>query len=120
MHARCIDLHTFSLEDGHFDLIVSNPPYIPSGAIPGLMEEVRTHEPLMALDGHEDGLYFYRRLAKESPRYLKDGGRLCLEIGFDQGESVPALLRDEGFDEIEVVRDLAGLDRVVKARKSRR
>ena len=74
----------------------------------------------MALDGHEDGLYFYRRLAKESPRYLKDGGRLCLEIGFDQGESVPALLRDEGFDEIEVVRDLAGLDRVVKARKSRR
>ena len=101
-------------------MIVSNPPYIPSGAIPGLMEEVRTHEPLMALDGHEDGLYFYRRLAKESPRYLKDGGRLCLEIGFDQGESVPVLLRDEGFDEIEVVRDLAGLDRVVKARKSRR
>ena len=110
----------FEKIEGSFDLIVSNPPYIPSGAIPGLMEEVRTHEPLMALDGHEDGLYFYRRLAKESPRYLKDGGRLCLEIGFDQGESVPALLRDEGFDEIEVVRDLAGLDRVVKARKSRR
>ena len=118
--ARLVQSDLFEKIEGSFDLIVSNPPYIPSGAIPGLMEEVRTHEPLMALDGHEDGLYFYRRLAKESPRYLKDGGRLCLEIGFDQGESVPALLRDEGFDEIEVVRDLAGLDRVVKARKSRR
>ena len=118
--ARLVQSDLFEKIEGSFDLIVSNPPYIPSGAIPGLMEEVRTHEPLMALDGHEDGLYFYRRLAKESPRYLKDGGRLCLEIGFDQGESVPALLRDEGFDEIEVVRDLAGLDRVVKARKTRR
>ena len=105
--ARLVQSDLFEKIEGSFDLIVSNPPYIPSGAIPGLMEEVRTHEPLMALDGHEDGLYFYRRLAKESPRYLKDGGRLCLEIGFDQGE-------------IEVVRDLAGLDRVVKARKSRR
>ena len=109
----------FEKIEGRFDMIVSNPPYIPSEAIAGLMEEVRMHEPLMALDGHEDGLYFYRRIAKTSPRYLKEGGWLCLEIGFDQGESVPALLRDEGFDEIEVIRDLAGLDRVVKARMNR-
>ena len=63
---------------------------------------------------------FTEGLRRKAPGILKDGGRLCLEIGFDQGESVPVLLRDEGFDEIEVVRDLAGLDRVVKARKSRR
>ena len=115
--AVLVESDLFEKIEGTFDLIVSNPPYIRREEIAGLMEEVRLHEPLMALDGHEDGLYFYREIAGRSPRYLKPGGMLCLEIGFDQGESVPALLRAEGFVEIEVVRDLAGLDRVVRARR---
>ena len=115
--AVLVESDLFEKIEGTFDLIVSNPPYISRKEISGLMEEVRLHEPLMALDGHEDGLYFYREIAGRSPRYLKPGGMLCLEIGFDQGESVPALLDAEGFDEIEVVRDLAGLNRVVRARR---
>lgn len=106
----------FEKIDGTFDLIVSNPPYIQRDEIPGLMEEVRLHEPLMALDGHEDGLYFYRKIAELSPSFLKDGGWLLLEIGWDQGQSVPKLLQEKGFEKIEVIRDLAGLDRVVRAR----
>lgn len=104
----------FDQIEGVFDVIVSNPPYIKSGDIPELMEEVRMFEPLSALDGHEDGLYFYRRIVKESPAYLKAGGGLYLEIGYDQGDSVSELLRDRGFCRIEVIKDLAGLDRVVK------
>lgn len=115
LQAELVQSDLFEKIDGIFDLIVSNPPYIQSAEIPALMEEVRLHEPLMALDGHEDGLFFYRKIAEMSPRYLKDGGCICLEIGFDQGESVPALLRDRGFEKIEVIRDLAGLDRVVRA-----
>lgn len=112
--AELVESDLFDGLEGVFDLIVSNPPYIPSGELPGLMEEVREYEPVSALDGHEDGLYFYRRIAKESPSYLKPGGRLYLEIGYDQGSSVPELLREAGFCEIEVTKDLAGLDRVVK------
>ena len=95
-------------------MIVSNPPYIRREELPDLMEEVRLYEPVSALDGHEDGLYFYRRIAGESPSYLKPGGRLYLEIGYDQGVTVPQLLKEQGFCEIEVKKDLAGLDRVVK------
>lgn len=114
LRAEFVQGDLFENIKGTFDLIVSNPPYIRRDEIRELMEEVRCYEPYMALDGHEDGLYFYRRIAKEAPRYLKPGGLLCLEIGFDQGESVAGLLRDEGFHEIETVRDLAGLDRVVR------
>lgn len=78
------------------------------------MEEVRVYEPLTALNGHEDGLYFYRRIAGRSPFHLKPGGRLYLEIGYDQGSSVSGLLKKHGFCQIEVKKDLAGLDRVVK------
>lgn len=98
-----------------FDLIVSNPPYIPSKVVDELMEEVVGHEPRLALDGMEDGLYFYRLLAKEGKKYLKEGGRLYLEIGHDQGVSVPDLLKAEGFSDIEVKKDLAGNDRCVVA-----
>lgn len=98
-----------------YDVIVSNPPYIPSAVVDGLMEEVRDHEPRLALDGEEDGLSFYRILAKESKKYLVPGGRLYLEIGHDQGQSVPELLREAGFMEIEVKKDLAGNDRAVAA-----
>lgn len=107
----CSDL--FAGVEGKFDRIVSNPPYIPSGEIPGLMPEVKEHEPLMALDGREDGLYFYRLLTEQSPRYLNIGGRLYFEIGHDQGEAVASLMREQGFRNVTVVKDYAGLDRVV-------
>lgn len=98
-----------------YDLILSNPPYIASKVIPGLMPEVREQEPLMALDGGEDGCLFYRRLAAEAGQYLQEGGKLFLEIGYDQGNSVQALLQDHGFEEIRIHQDLAGHDRVVCA-----
>lgn len=104
----------FAAINGTYDLIVSNPPYIPPRVIDTLLPEVREKEPYAALDGGEDGLDFYRILAKESPRYLKAGGRLMVEIGSDQAESVSALLK-ENFEEIRVVKDLAGLPRVVCA-----
>lgn len=96
-----------------FEIIVSNPPYIASPVIPTLMEEVRSHEPLLALDGKEDGLFFYRRIVGESRTFLTGGGRLFLEIGCDQAEAVAKLLEEADFQETAVVKDLAGLDRVV-------
>ena len=100
-----------------YDVIVSNPPYIPTEVIEGLEPEVRDYEPRMALDGSGDGLAFYRRLAAESPSHLKPGGRLYLEIGWDHGESVEDLLRENGFEDIEVVRDDAGNCRVVRGKR---
>lgn len=102
---------------GSYDMIVSNPPYIPSKVIETLMPEVRDHEPIKALDGKEDGLYFYLQGYRESVAYLKPGGYLLYEIGHDQGEAVSSYMRENGFDEIEVIRDLAGLDRVVRGRR---
>lgn len=96
-----------------YDIIVSNPPYIASKVIEGLEPEVRDYEPRLALDGAEDGLYFYRRLAKEGKEYLAEGGDMFLEIGYDQGEAVTSLLEENGFINIEVIKDGAGLDRVV-------
>ena len=102
--------------EGPFDLLVSNPPYIPSGELSGLQEEVRLHDPALALDGHEDGLYFYRRIAAEAGKYLRDGAFLMLEIGWDQGEAVRGLLEAAGYREVEVKKDLSGNDRVVRGR----
>lgn len=105
-------------EDGQmkrYDVIVSNPPYIPSAVVDELEPEVRDYEPRIALDGTADGLRFYRILAEESVHYLKPGGRIYLEIGYDQGESVPALLAAAGFREVTVIRDFGGNDRVVAA-----
>lgn len=99
--------------EGRFDIIVSNPPYIRSGEIPGLMPEVREHEPVLALDGGEDGLAFYRRIVEGCRAHLCGGGMLFLEIGYDQGEAVSGLLAEAGFLEVAVVKDYAGLDRVV-------
>ena len=101
--------------EGVFDIIVSNPPYIASGKIPGLMEEVRGFEPLLALDGGADGLDFYRRIIKDARNFLKPGGWLGLEIGYDQREAVEELLRRQGFTKTETLQDLAGLDRTVWA-----
>lgn len=96
-----------------YDIIVSNPPYIASKVIPTLMEEVQEHEPLSALDGKEDGLFFYRRIIDESREYLKKEGMLFFEIGYDQAEVVSQMMEEAGFSDVTVVKDLAGLDRVV-------
>lgn len=100
-------------EAGTFDIITSNPPYIPTAVIATLEPEVREHEPMMALDGTEDGLRFYRQIAQEAGTWLKPGGAIYLEIGYDQGEAVSGLLREAGFDKVRVVKDLPGKDRVV-------
>lgn len=108
-------VHTdmFSHIEGAFDMIVSNPPYIRTAVIEELEEEVRLHDPFSALDGKEDGLYFYHILAQESPKFLKNGGWLYMEIGHDQSQEVEGLLRKAGFEQIRTQKDLAGLDRVV-------
>ncbi len=99
--------------DQSFDLVVSNPPYIPSGDIPGLDPEVRDHDPILALDGGPDGLEAYRQLAPEIKRILKAGGVFAVEIGWDQGEAVKALFVDQGFENVIVVKDLGDRHRVV-------
>lgn len=103
----------FGPAKGNYDIITANPPYIPSDVIPTLSDEVKGHEPLLALDGEADGLHFYRRIAAGASAHLKDGGLLALEIGYDQAEAVSDLLRGEGFSDISVIKDLSGLDRVV-------
>ena len=108
-----IQTDMFADIEGRFDMIVSNPPYIPTKVIEELEEEVRLHDPYTALDGKEDGLYFYRILAKEAPAHLKKGGWLYMEIGYDQSEAVEQLLSQNGFTDIRTEKDLAGLDRVV-------
>lgn len=99
-----------------YDMIVSNPPYIRTGEIKKLEDEVKLHDPWIALDGKEDGLYFYRRIIKDSVKHIRKGGHLLFEIGFDQGEEVSQLLETYGYEEIRVKKDLAGLDRVVMGR----
>ena len=106
----------FSEVHGVFDVMVSNPPYIATAVLQELMPEVIEHEPKRALDGHEDGLYFYRQIIAKAPKYLKPGGWILFEIGYDQGESVPTLLTEAGFTEITVIKDYSGNDRVVRAR----
>lgn len=99
-----------------YDIIISNPPYIPTGIIPTLMEEVKDYEPVIALDGKEDGLYFYREICKGLQEFLNTGGYVFFEIGYDQGEAVKELLLKAGMDDINIIKDLAGLDRVVTGR----
>lgn len=113
MEASFLESDLFTKVEGRYDIIVSNPPYIRSDVIPNLMPEVRDYEPMMALDGTEDGLFFYREITKKAKDYLNRGGMLYYEIGCDQAEEVCAIMETEGFLEIEVVKDFAGLDRVV-------
>lgn len=108
-----IESNLFEKVEGIYDVIVSNPPYIQTKVIDTLMPEVRLHEPMMALDGSEDGLLFYRKIVEESRKHLRKEGRLLFEIGYDQGEAVKKLMEDGGFKEVKVIKDLAGLDRVV-------
>lgn len=111
--ATWLHSNLFERVTGRYDIIVSNPPYIPTSVIHSLAEEVKLHEPLMALDGKEDGLWFYREIVRKGPEYLKRGGRLFFEIGYDQGEAVRRLMEEAEFTEVTVKKDLAGLDRVV-------
>ena len=104
--------------DERFDLIVSNPPYIKSEVIPSLAAEVSVYEPRLALDGGEDGLYFYRKIIPGAVSRLVTGGMLFMEIGYDQAEAVSALMRDAGFYEVRTIRDYGGNDRIVCGVKS--
>jgi protein-(glutamine-N5) methyltransferase, release factor-specific len=108
-----IESDLFTNVKGRYDIIVSNPPYIRSAVVADLMPEVREHEPLLALDGKADGLYFYREIITKSHGFLTDKGYLAFEIGYDQGDELIALMTDSNYQDIKVIKDLAGLDRVV-------
>ena len=105
----------FENVEGKYDLIVSNPPYIPSAIIGTLEPEVKDYEPRRALDGGTDGLDFYKVLASRCKEYLKRGGYIFFEIGYDQKDAVLELLNKEGYKDVLCIKDLAGFDRVVKA-----
>ncbi len=107
----------FENVEGLFDVIVSNPPYIKTEEIENLMEEVKLHDPRLALDAGEDGLKFYREIIKDSKNYLKENGKIFFEIGFDQAKGVSKLLEENGFVDVEVKKDLSMNDRVVMATK---
>lgn len=111
-----IESNLFEQVSDQYDIIVSNPPYIESEVIGTLMPEVREFEPMLALDGTEDGLYFYREISNAAPKYLTENGEIFFEIGYNQGEAVTNIVRAAGFAYAEVRKDLAGLDRVVYGR----
>lgn len=113
LNATFLESDLFKKVTGKFDVIVSNPPYIASAVIDTLEPEVRLYEPLNALDGTADGLYFYERIVAESRDYLKENGTLIFEIGHDQGEAVSDFMKKAGFQSVYVKKDYAGLDRVV-------
>ncbi len=112
----CGDL--FDAVEGKYEMIVSNPPYIPTEVVKTLMPEVKDFEPMGALDGTESGLYFYEKIIPEAKNYLTVGGQLLLEIGYDQGEAVENMMKKEGYIETKIIKDYAGLDRVVTGIKS--
>ncbi|PYG87190.1 release factor glutamine methyltransferase [Ruminiclostridium sufflavum DSM 19573] len=112
---RCGNLFN-ALDDGQlFDIIVSNPPYIETGVIPELQKEVKNYEPYLALDGGQDGLDFYRQIVVNAPAYLKNGGYLVLEIGYNQGQSVKNIM-NQNFHDIEICKDISGNDRILTGR----
>lgn len=100
-----------------FDILISNPPYIKTQDIKSLMPEVKSFEPLMALDGDTNGLKFYKILVDKGSHYIRNGGYILFEIGCEQGQEVKKMLEDSGYTQIKIIKDLAGLDRVVKAKR---
>jgi release factor glutamine methyltransferase len=106
-----------SLEREEFDVIISNPPYIKTRDLETLDDGVKLFEPRVALDGGPDGLYFYREITKNARKFLRPGGMIFFEIGFDQGEAVKEILQADNFADITVIKDYANLDRIVHARK---
>lgn len=106
----------YKLQTTNYELIVSNPPYIPSGDIKGLQREIHC-EPRLALDGGEDGLDFYRRIIDEAPQFLKPGGLLMMEMGYGQGNPIRNIFEKRGnFEIIEIVKDYNGIERVIVAK----
>lgn len=114
LFANFIHSNLFENVSEKYAVIVSNPPYIATKEIESLMPEVRDFEPMQALDGFEDGLYFYRQIILQVKEYIHDNALIVFEIGYDQGEAVKAMMEENGFHQVEVVKDYAGLDRVVK------
>jgi len=110
IHSDLLD----NVGDG-YDIIVSNPPYIKTAVIEGLDDIVKKHEPYIALNGGTDGLDYYKRIVADSRTHLKQGGRLMMEIGYDQGEELKELLKEAGYSNIEIKKDLSGNDRVAMA-----
>ncbi|WP_343209201.1 peptide chain release factor N(5)-glutamine methyltransferase [Anaerolentibacter hominis] len=104
----------FEKIENSFDIIVSNPPYIPTGVLETLMPEVSKYEPRIALDGLEDGLHFYREIIRQADGYLTAAGALYFEIGYDQGDQVRLLMEEAGYSNIEIVKDYTGMDRVIR------
>ncbi len=117
LEADFIKSNLFEQIEGSYEIIVSNPPYIPSAMIPTLMEEVRNHEPIGALDGYEDGLYFYREIIDSAKAHLYSGGMLFFEIGCEQAADVLCYMKEAGYRDVTVCKDFAGLDRVVYGTK---
>ena len=117
--AKCdiIETDLFENIDSKYDLIMSNPPYIPTSDIDDIMEDVREFEPRLALDGMEDGLYFYKVIIDKSKTYLDSEGYLVFEIGYNQYEDIKIILLEAGFSQVSVKKDYAGLDRVDIARR---
>ncbi len=115
--ANVVKSDLFSALTGSYDIIASNPPYIPSGDLPDLQSEVRDFEPKSALDGGSDGLIFYRRISQEASDFLNPKGILAFEIGYDEGESVQEIMKREGFADVSLYQDLSGRDRVVLGEK---
>lgn len=113
-----VDSDLFEKVEGRFDIVVSNPPYIKSVELLSLMPEVRDHEPKLALDGGSDGLLIYQGIIKDVAGFLKPGGHVYLEIGYDQGKALTGMLKDAGYTDIYIKKDYGGLDRVVHGRKS--
>lgn len=112
-NAKFIHSNLFeNIDSNKFDVIVSNPPYIRTDVIDTLMEDVKDYEPHLALDGGKDGLYFYNKITKEAITHLSEGGYLCYEIGYDQGDEVRKLMENQGFKNVRIIKDLAGNDRV--------
>jgi len=99
-----------------YDILVSNPPYIETEVIETLQPEVRDYIPRLALDGDEDGLKFYRNISKQAVAYLNKNARIFYEIGYNQSKAVFDILAENGFTDIRVVKDYAGLDRIVMAK----
>lgn len=113
LDVQFIESDLFQKIEGKYDIIVSNPPYIKKEEIGELMEEVREHEPFFALDGGEDGLSFYQVIGKEARKFLKKGGWMFFEIGYDQREEVTSIMEKHGYEDISCVKDLGGQNRVV-------
>ncbi|MBR5761777.1 MAG: peptide chain release factor N(5)-glutamine methyltransferase, partial [Lachnospiraceae bacterium] len=114
INATFIQGDLFENVEGKFDILVSNPPYIRTCEIEELMPEVRDHDPFIALNGHETGVFFYEKIVAQAPKFLNRGGLLAFEIGCDQGKEVSDIMSRGGFKNVEVINDLCGNPRVVK------